>query len=148
MIVMPFLGIASIWDLKTRRIPNTLIAGGLVCAYISAALVSIDVFGWAVAGTVVGMVVMLPFYNWNLMGGGDVKLAGLVGAMVSFPHILIALLMTMTIAAIVIPVLQALGAVKRGDRVPFAPILTLGAVGAYFWAGDLINVYGGIFVSG
>lgn len=148
MIFFSFLGAASIWDLKTKRIPNLLIVAGLICAVGSSAFVSLEALGWSLGGAVLGAVLMLPFYNWNLMGGGDVKLAGLIGAIVGFPGVIVAIALGLWIGAIVIPTLLWSGVVKGGDKVPFAPILTLGAIGAYFLTERILDVYSGIFIPG
>ena len=85
MLTMPILAIASIWDIRTRKIPNKLILLGLAVGLTSAAFSGWHSLGWSLAGMMVGMVSMLPLYNWRLMGGGDVKLAGVIGVVTGFP---------------------------------------------------------------
>ena len=142
MIVIPIITAGAMIDLIQKRIPNSLLVVGFVAGIFTA-------FGFeglsgiwnSLAGFMVGTVIMLPFDNWNLMGGADIKLAGVIGVMVGFPNVIIALVIGLVIGAIIIPVLQSMGAVKRGDRIPFGPMLTLGAISAYFGADKLMAIY-------
>ena len=74
---------ATVIDLRTRRIPNTLTAAmagtglGLAAAGISGISV-----GASIAGMVVGLALMMPGHLLGATGAGDVKLMGAVGAIV------------------------------------------------------------------
>ncbi len=77
------VGIATIVDLRTRRIPNVLTAAltsvglGLAAAGISGMSV------WmAMLGFVVGLALMLPGHALGATGAGDVKLMAAIGAVV------------------------------------------------------------------
>ncbi|GAB3626987.1 peptidase A24A prepilin type IV [Pandoraea terrae] len=76
-------------DTTARRIPNTLLFA--VTALTLLWLGSCDLSGvaatqaapvsvWShLAGGLLGGVVLLPFWRWNLMGAGDVKLFAVIG---------------------------------------------------------------------
>ena len=70
-------------DIRSRRIPNSLIAGGLVAAFASA-LCSVNPFGvvpvQALLGMLVGMVCLFPFFLLRMMGAADVKVFAVLGA--------------------------------------------------------------------
>lgn len=86
------LGAAVFSDLRSRRIPNTLIVAGWAVAFGWQLLAPSG--NWAfdfrapgavgMAGTVVGatalLAAFLPFYFFGIMGAGDVKLMSVVGA--------------------------------------------------------------------
>jgi prepilin peptidase CpaA len=73
--------IASVTDLRCRRIPNALTFTGALLGFIysvttlgsAGALASVE--GWAL-----GLALWLPFYALGGMGAGDVKLLACVGA--------------------------------------------------------------------
>ena len=70
---------AGVYDLRTRRIPNWLIAVGL-----AAALAAQGTRGWAGVreaglGILLALAVYLPLYALRAVGGGDVKLMAAIG---------------------------------------------------------------------
>ena len=71
---------ASVFDLQSRRIPNTLTFGatavGLVFAGVTGGISGI---GAGLAGWLVAMALWLPIYALGGMGAGDVKLMAAVG---------------------------------------------------------------------
>jgi prepilin peptidase CpaA len=74
---------AAITDLASRRIPNVLIAAGLV-ASLMVQTFSPAGLGWAawLLGMLTGFVLLLPVYLLRGMGAGDVKLMAAIGAFV------------------------------------------------------------------
>lgn len=75
------------------------------------------------------------------MALGDVKLAALIGAMVGFPSVLVALFLAVIAGGLVAMVL--LMARKRGrkDPIPFGPFLCAGAVAAMLWGRYILVWY-------
>ncbi|HTJ91820.1 MAG TPA: prepilin peptidase [Pararobbsia sp.] len=80
--VLVLIALASVWDLHARRIPNWLVGSGLVVALIVQAMLhgALEGLAYALGGCLVGGVLMLPGYALRLIGAGDVKLMGVVGA--------------------------------------------------------------------
>jgi prepilin peptidase CpaA len=74
--------LATVVDLRTRRIPNVLTAGlALFGIGIAAAGLS-GVSVWAAAlGIVVGLALMLPGHVLGATGAGDVKLMAAIGSL-------------------------------------------------------------------
>ena len=75
------------------------------------------------------------------MGFGDVKLAGVLGAMLGAQNLLVALLLAFIFGAIGGLLGKALG---RGRVVPFGPYLVLGALAALFYGTPLVTWYLGL----
>lgn len=93
LILCALLALAVWNDLRTRRIPNSLVFGGaLLGLLLNAALPAgdglfIQVFGGigllkALAGLAVGLCLLLPMYAMRALGAGDVKLMAMIGAFV------------------------------------------------------------------
>lgn len=75
------------------------------------------------------------------MGGGDVKLAGLVGLLVGFPGILIALWIAGVTGGLLAIVLLLLGKKGRKDSIPFGPFLAGSAIIAFLASSEIIAKY-------
>jgi len=71
------------------------------------------------------------------MGGGDIKLAAMMGAFLSWPATAVALLLAFVIGATAGVLLIAAKRRSRKDPIPFGPSLAAGGVIAMF-AGDAI----------
>ena len=119
--------IASVTDIRERRIPNVLVLAGLVIAAALAAMSG----RWldALLGSALGMTLLaLPrLVARDAVGLGDIKLVGVLGLGVGTAGIVVVVGLAVAVAT---PV--ALWASrKRGDfrPLPFAPFLAMGAVG-------------------
>lgn len=94
---------AVIVDLRSRRIPNTLVLTGLVLAFIAHTVAlgtgSMPLAGpawWApLAGLLTGLASLLPLYLLQATGAGDVKLMAMVGAFIGVQSVLTATLYTL-----------------------------------------------------
>lgn len=86
---------ASIVDLRTRRIPNVL-TGALtgVGLGLAASGISGMSFAAAVLGFVVGLALMLPGHALGATGAGDVKLMAAIGSIVGPGMVVTAFLFT------------------------------------------------------
>ena len=103
LILLTLLLCAVTTDLRSRRIPNTLVLTGTTLALAAHALVmghdGVPLAGpdwWApLAGLATGLLVLMPLYLMRALGGGDVKLMATVGAFVGAPTVLAAALYTL-----------------------------------------------------
>lgn len=97
------LATAVLTDLRSRRIPNTLVATGLVLALGLHALALAGgrpaLAGpnpWSpLTGLAVGALALLPLHLLRACGAGDVKLMAMVGTFVGAPAVLAAALATL-----------------------------------------------------
>ena len=116
---------AVVEDLRRRRLPNWLTAGGVAAGMACAAWGGWRGLGMAAAGAAVGFLMLLPFNLLGAMGGGDVKLMAAYGALLGPSGILL--------AAVFAAVLGGLSAAAtlllkpRTAAIPYAPAIVLGA---------------------
>jgi prepilin peptidase CpaA len=75
-------GLSAFFDLKIRKIPNWLIACGLLSGVILNALEGYTYLFASVSGFLVGVGVLVFPFAMGWIGAGDVKFFGVVGALV------------------------------------------------------------------
>lgn len=79
------------------------------------------------------------------MGFGDVKYAGVLGLVLSYPNIVVSHYLAFLTGAVISIILILLRRKKlRGSTVPFGPFMTISAVIAYFWGERLYDVFLGL----
>lgn len=93
-----FFAVAAVFDLKFKKIPNWLNLIGLAAAVI---LLILGYGGGlsSLIGLVLGFSLFFLLYIFGVVGGGDVKLMGVAGLFVGFPHILNLLLLACIISS-------------------------------------------------
>lgn len=147
------LVLASVWDLRTRRIPNQLIAVALVAWLVpvvvglfafapdESALAAIALPGQGLLGAVAlggGVLAFALAYERITgrfaLGGGDIKLIFVMGLYLGLERGLWALLTSCLMGAVLGLAWQRMG---KGDAFPFGPAISLGALVVLllgFWA--------------
>ncbi|MCH8279622.1 MAG: prepilin peptidase [Chloroflexi bacterium] len=75
------------------------------------------------------------------MGGGDVKLAGLIGLLVGFPGVLLALWMAVVAGGLMAITLLVLGKKGRKDSMPFGPFMAAGALVTFLSGAEIMGRY-------
>lgn len=95
IILPPLFIVAAYTEMKSRKIPNYLTYGAIICAvtgsFISGGLPGLQN---SVLGLLIGGGVFLPFCLVGALGGGDFKLMAAAGAIVAYPMIFWALYYT------------------------------------------------------
>ena len=153
---------AVVSDLRSRRIPNRLIAAGVLvaCAVHAAALISgqaalAGMHFWSpLTGALLGGACLLPMYALRAACAGDVKLLAMVGAFIGAGSVLAAALYTLLaggvlalvflarrgIAARVLRNLRALFARRPFEplrdtaaSLPYATAIAAGTAAALLW---------------
>ena len=141
-LYLAFFGLllaASVIDLRLRVIPNALVAAGCLIGIGGSLLTPLP--GWtnAMAGLVFGLVVPLLVVSSyerlrgkTLIGGGDIKLMGMIGAFLGWQPLGEILFYSALTGGLV-----AAGYKLAGTpiRLPFAPFLSLGTLCALFLPG-------------
>lgn len=140
-----FLLAFAVIDIKTRLAPNKLllVAGAvtIIWLFFAGTIVS-GLLGGLAGFSLFGV---LYFLSRGKIGAGDVKLAGLIGLMTSFPLVLLALLLALLTGSVVIGALLAFKRVKATGSIPYAPFLCSGGI-ITLWAGKwLMSWYWGLF---
>jgi prepilin peptidase CpaA len=110
---------ATVIDLRTRRIPNTLTAAiaGIGIGFAASGISGVSVLA-SLAGFGLGLALMMPGHVLGATGAGDVKFMGAVGAIVGPGMVVRAFLFTAiaggVLALVVAVQRQRLGATLAG----------------------------------
>lgn len=122
----------SIYDVRRHRIPNVAVYPAILVALV-VAFVRPDGPWWSFVLSGLGAAaffILLGSLGGGSMGGGDAKLAALIGLVAGFPAVLIALFVAFALGSVAGVLLIAIGRLGRRDPLPFAPALAVGAATA------------------
>ena len=137
-----FVAISAI-DLERTIIPDKQVFPGIVLAFAAAHFGPVgdardlgDAFARVAAGGALGLGVMLLIYVGSLMvyrsdigfGFGDVKLGALIGLVIGFPEVVIAMYFAFVGGGLIAVSLLLLRIRGRRDALPYGPFLAGGAM--------------------
>jgi leader peptidase (prepilin peptidase)/N-methyltransferase len=135
-IIVPFLIIIFVYDLKHYLIPDKIV-------YLAIGLALILGFNQVIpaCGAALFFLLIVLATRGRGMGIGDIKLAFLMGLLLGWPNILVALSFAFFAGATI--GLALIFAKKKSlkSAVPFGPFLIAGTFIALFFGGKIINWY-------
>lgn len=95
IILVILLGLALYFDLTVKKIPNFLTFPAMILGLAAYTLLEgLGGFLFSLYGLLLGTGIFLIFFVMGVMGGGDVKLLGAVGALTGAQFVLYAALLT------------------------------------------------------
>ncbi len=134
--------VISFIDIDTMEIPTYLVMGGAVLAAAYNWFTGRNPWDWVLGGLLgFGLFYLIYTLSRGGMGGGDVRLAGMLGLALGWQQLLTALLLAFTSGALVSLLLLASRRVSRKDPIPFGPFLALGGYVAALWGEQLVIWY-------
>lgn len=145
-------------DLDTMTLPNSLTKSGLIAGLIFQIIVGLIAdTNWteAISQSMVGIIgAVLGIWLFDLirivgsivfqqaaMGGGDAKLAAMLGAWLSWKYLLLSGFLACAIGAFVGGGAIALRVLSRQQPMPFGPFLALGAIITVFGGEAILSAY-------
>lgn len=136
-------------DLEHRIIPNALTYPAVVVG-IGLALVSPHLLWWeSLVGAVSGVAVFVGIawlgqllFRKDSMGGGDIKLAAVLGAFLGGGKLLLVFILSAAIGLVISGIAMIVSPALRRDRmIPFGPFLAIAAIVAVFYGDSIIAFY-------
>ncbi|MFQ5706888.1 MAG: prepilin peptidase [bacterium] len=146
-VLILFLVPISFIDIDYKLILNRLTFPGMAIGLALSVLFHRTSIYQALAGLFLGggflwLVGLLghALFKKESMGGGDIKLAAMIGAFLG-PQVILALFLAffLTIPAIIIG--MSLGRIQMGSALPFGPFISSGAVSMVCFGHQLIRLY-------
>ena len=142
-VLFLFLFLASLLDLQTGLIHNKISLPGILAGLALSLLPGGLTFLQSLAGLLVigGILYLIAEVSRGGMGGGDIKLAALMGAFLGIRSGIVALFAGFLLGALVGTALLLTKKKGRKDAMPFAPFLSAGAFVAFLFGGELVDFY-------
>lgn len=101
VMLVVLLLVATVLDVRQGRIPNWLVASGMLAALAFHGLSPQGAgIAFSLSGLALGMAALLPLYMLRVMGAGDVKLMGMTGAFLGTSGVLGAILASLAAGGI------------------------------------------------
>jgi len=147
IVYASFLIVIFFIDLDHQLILNKVSYPGIVVAFIFSFLwPDLGVVNALTGGAIGFAILFLPFIIYPKgMGGGDLKLALMIGLMVGSPEVLVGILMGIIGGGLAAILLLGLRIKRRGEAIPFGPFLCIGAMAALLWGRDIADWYLDLF---
>jgi len=148
IILSSSLIIIAFIDLNEEIVPDVISLPGIVAGFILSFFVPYISFVNSALGVVVGGGIILiiglagsVIFKKEAMGGGDVKLAAMIGAFLGWKYITISLFLGFFLGALVGILLIMMKIKNREDAVPFGPFIVLGSMITLLWGEKIIFWY-------
>ena len=148
IILSSALIIVAFIDLNEQIVPDVISLPGIVIGFIISFLVPYISFINSALGVVIGGGIILiiglagsVIFKKEAMGGGDVKLAAMIGAFLGWRYIIISLFLGFFLGALAGIILILSKIKSREDVVPFGPFIVLGSFITLLWGEKIIFWY-------
>ena len=143
LFLIAILVVVSLIDLKYYIIPDRMIIFSLACGILLNLLARDLSFLSAILGLAAAAAFLLApalIYRGG-MGGGDIKLAAVIGFFLGWPNGLLAVFLGCLLAALIGIVLVLTRLKGRKDAIPFGPYLAVGTMLAMFFGNKWLSWY-------
>lgn len=149
LILSCFLMVIFVYDLYYMIIPDEMIWPAIIITLLLYCIIAYSSHAWQPLGNAllasiigagfIGLIVLAT--RGKGMGIGDIKLAGLIGLMVSYPGIILALFLAFIAGSLAGAYLILSGKRKLKSAIPFGPFLIIGLYLTIFWGEKILNWY-------
>ncbi|MBN2307072.1 prepilin peptidase [Candidatus Peregrinibacteria bacterium] len=136
--------VLTFYDFLFKEIPDLISLPALFIAILYAVLNHT----FTVTNLVVGMVIPVVFFGLlhfgskgRWLGGGDIRVGALMGALLGYPMILTGLFFGYLFGSVYSLIGLASKKFGRQTQIPFAPFLLLGTYVALFWGQQILDWY-------
>jgi len=151
IILSSALIIITFIDLKEQIIPDVIslpgVVAGLVISFFVPYISSLSSLLGIIAGGGTILIIALIgtiIFKKEAMGGGDVKLAAMVGAFLGWKYVILALFLGFFIGALAGIFLILAKIRSREDMIPFGPFIVVGSIAAILWGERILLWYLGV----
>ncbi len=139
-----------VYDLKYYIIPDKVLLPAICVTFILRIFLNFSSFPGFISATLVSagfflLIFLVSKGRW--MGFGDVKLAVLMGLLLGWPNVLVALFLAFFFGAIIGTIMMIFKGKNLKSEMPFAPFLIAGTFIALFWGQQIVQLYVRLFLN-
>ena len=140
--------VITVIDLYHQIIPDVISLPGIGVGLIASLILPQITFFNSLIGVLLGggsLFIVGTLYQWFFkregMGGGDVKLLAMIGAVLGWKAVILTILLSSLIGSITGIIIMVLKGKDFKYAIPFGPFLSLGAVISLFYGEEIIRWY-------
>ncbi|PLT30151.1 prepilin peptidase [Peribacillus deserti] len=135
--------IIFITDVTYMIIPDKILLFFAVIFLFERTLVPLYPWWDSILGAAAGFLTLLAIaiVSKGGMGGGDIKLFGVIGFVVGTKMVLLSFFLSTFLGAVLGLAGMKLGYVSKGKPIPFGPFIVFGTLTAYFFGQDILAWY-------
>jgi len=143
LIYCSFLIIIFVYDLKHYLILDKIVLPAVLIAFLFNFSLGVSLFNLLLASIIVAGFFLFQFIvsRGKWIGGGDIRLGFLMGAILGWPNAIVALLLAYVMGSIISLLLIAFKLKKWGDHLPFGTFLSLATVLTILYGTEILNWY-------
>lgn len=142
----------TVIDLDHQIIPDVISLPGIVAGFLANLATGRVPWVESLIGALVGaglFIVIAVVGSWwagqEAMGGGDIKLAAMLGAFLGWKVLAISVFLSTVVGGILSAVFMTVGIRGRRDPIPFGPFLAVGGAASLFWGERMVRWYLNVF---
>jgi leader peptidase (prepilin peptidase)/N-methyltransferase len=149
LLLLSALVVVTFIDLEHQIIPDVITLPGIVTGVLANLATGGVPWVESVIGAVVagGLFFVIILASGGGMGGGDMKLAAMLGAFLGWQLTLVALFLAVVAGGAAAVGILASGRKGRKDPIPFGPFLAVGGAVALLWGPRLLTWYFDVFAA-
>jgi len=140
-IISCFLIILFVYDLKHYLVPDVIIYPAIILSFVFHFYF---IFPGLIGAAFFLVIVLISKGKW--MGMGDVKIGALMGLLLGFKLLIVALFLAFLVGALVSIALMIIKKKKLKSEIPFVPFLAGATFISLLWGNVLINWYLNLFL--
>lgn len=139
--------VLTFYDFLYKEIPDVISLPAMAVAILFAVLEH----AFSLKDLLIGLAIPVVFFGslffgskGRWLGGGDIRIGALMGALLGYPQILVGLFFGYLFGSIYSLIGLAFKLFTRRAQIPFAPFLLMGAYVALFWGKTIVSWYFGL----
>jgi len=155
VFIIIILWAITLYDLDVMEIPDQISLPAILILFLFSAFLSfkninishIPLISEAFLGLSIALIFFLLqvlvslFFKRDFVGGGDLRLAAIMGIVLGWKVVIIALFLAYFIGSAFIPFIMMFKKKGFGLEIPFGPFLSLATFISLFWGKDILNFW-------